>query len=228
MYWDKTEVNRKQLSGKILEGYGGTGKFKKIISKIIVFSTLAGAASFAQAAVFTDNFDNYPVALNWTPPAPSAWTVSNGTVDLIGFTDASSFDFLPGNGGYVDLDGSTGQSGLFSKSFSLLSGKNYALSFDLAGSQRGSTEIVDVNFGGILGNYSLNSSDGFSLRTLNFTPSSSGIYSISFQNHGGDNVGALLDNVTVAAVPEPETYVMMLMGLSMMGFISRRRNHKQT
>ncbi len=32
-----------------------------------------------------------------------------------------------------------------------------------------------------------------------------------------------LDNVTVAAVPEPETYVMMLAGLGLMGFMVRRK-----
>jgi hypothetical protein len=42
-----------------------------------------------------------------------------------------------------------------------------------------------------------------------------------------DGLGASLDNVvlsqSVAAVPEPETYGMMLAGLAMLGFVSRRR-----
>jgi uncharacterized protein YjbJ (UPF0337 family) len=214
---------RDQLIGKKHIEYSVAAKSKMNISKFLVTAILAGATSLAQATVFTDNFDNYPVELNWSSPAPSTWTVTNGTVDLIGFTDVASFDFLPGNGGYIDLDGSTGQAGLFSKSISLLSGTNYALTFDLAGSQRGSTEVVDVNFGGVLGNYSLNSADAFSLKTMSFTPNTSGIYTISFQNGGGDNVGALLDNVRVTAVPEPETYAMLLTGLGLMGFIARRR-----
>jgi hypothetical protein len=40
---------------------------------------------------------------------------------------------------------------------------------------------------------------------------------------GGDNVGALLDNVSVSAVPEPEIYAMLLAGLGLMGVMSRRR-----
>jgi hypothetical protein len=196
------------------------------ISQIVMLAFMTGTTMLAQAAV-VDNFDSYPVLLNWTPPVISGWTVTNGTVDLIGFTNnVHYFDFIPGNGGYVDLDGSTNQSGLLSHSFNLIGGTQYTLSFDLAGSHRGGTETVDVTFGGVLGNYFLNSNDDFSLKTLNFTPDSSGVYSISFQNQGGDNMGALLDNVSVTAVPEPEVYGMMLMGLGLMGFVARRRKNK--
>ncbi len=80
---------------------------------------------------------------NWTPPALSGWTVSGGTVDLIGVGGA---DLIPGNGSYVDLDGST-SSGLFSNNVNLIGGTTYTFSFDLAGSQRGSAETVNVNFG---------------------------------------------------------------------------------
>ena len=65
-------------------------------------------------------------------------------------------------------------------------------------------------------------SDGFSNHTLLFTPSVTGTYSLIFQNAGGDNVGALLDNVSVSAVPEPETYAMLLAGLGLLGFSIRR------
>jgi hypothetical protein len=32
-----------------------------------------------------------------------------------------------------------------------------------------------------------------------------------------------VDNVSVAAVPEPETYALMLAGLGALGFVARRR-----
>lgn len=39
-----------------------------------------------------------------------------------------------------------------------------------------------------------------------------------------DNTDALIDNVSVAAaVPEPETYAMLLAGLGLMGLVARRR-----
>ena len=41
-----------------------------------------------------------------------------------------------------------------------------------------------------------------------------------------DSYGGSLDNVSVTAVPEPETYAMMLAGLALMGTIARRRKNK--
>ena len=42
-----------------------------------------------------------------------------------------------------------------------------------------------------------------------------------FDENSGDNTGSI--RVRVTAVPEPETYAMMLAGLGMIGFMSRRR-----
>lgn len=182
---------------------------------VSVFSVSATAAT-----VFSDNFDTDALALNQTI-FNGGWVVSGGTVDLIG--NPGFFDFLPGNGRYVDLDGSSSQAGEFHKDLSLTAGLQYTLAFDLAGNQRGSVENVNVNFGSAVDNLTVNSSDGFSNHTLLFTPSTTGIYSLIFQNAGGDNVGALLDNVSVSAVPEPETYAMLLAGLGLLGFMAGRR-----
>lgn len=200
----------------------------KLKSALIVAAVASAFSVSAQAqTVFSDNFDIYsPLATNWPPQG--GWTVANGTVDLIG--PPNFYDFLPGNGNYIDLDGSTNASGLFSHDVILNGGTTYTLSFDLAGSQRGSstsTESVTVTFGDTVGLYSPLTFDPFTIRTLNFTPGSSGTYSFSFQNRGGDNIGALLDNVTVIAVPEPESYAMIMAGLGLMGFIVRRRKNGQ-
>jgi PEP-CTERM motif len=193
--------------------------FKQLaaITTLLLGSPLAYAAS----PLFSDNFDSYAaVQLNWTPPASSGWTASDGTVDLVG---AGGTDLIPGNGRYVDLDGSTTNSGLFSNFVNLVGGTTYTLSFDLAGSHRGSTEIVSVTFGSTTALYSVDSADTFSTFALNFIPVSNGLYGLAYLNVGGDNVGALLDNVSVSAIPEPETYAMLLAGMGLVGFISRRR-----
>ena len=196
-------------------------KFKQlaVVATLLLGSSLTHAAS----PIFSDDFNSYVAdQLNWTPTALSGWTVSpNGTVDLIGA--GGVLDFIPGNGSYVDLDGTTSSSGLFSNNVNLVGGTTYRLSFDLAGSHRESAETVNVNFGSTNASYSLNSADPFSTLTLNFTPASNGSYSFSYLNVGGDNVGALLDNVSVSAVPEPEIYAMLLAGLGLMGAMSRRR-----
>ena len=194
-----------------------------------VFSVSAQAAP-----VFSDNFDSYAAdQLNWIPPVLSGWTITNGSVDIIG--SGGSYDFLPGNGSYVDLDGGSAHSGHLSHTVSLLAGHTYTLSFDLAGSQRGTTEIVDVKFGTTVEHSTLLSNDGFSHHTMNFTPLISGSYSFDYQNNefgaligngDGNFIGALLDNVAVTSVPEPESYAMFMAGLGVMGFIARRRKNR--
>ena len=193
--------------------------------QLVVTAALALGSPLTQGAapIFSDNFDSYPAdQLNWAPSTSSGWTVSsNGTVDIIGI--GGIYDFIPGNGSYVDLDGTSSSSGLLSHNVNLAGDTNYVLSFDLAGSHRGSVETVNVNFGSTTASYSLNSADPFSTFKLNFAPSSDGPYSFSYQNMGGDNVGALLDNVSVLAVPESETYAMLLAGLGFTVFIARRK-----
>ncbi len=188
---------------------------KKLIAAAIL--ALSGAAR-ADVTVFTDNFDSNGLGLNATP---SGWSVSAGTVDIIG--NPGFFDFIPGSGRYIDLDGSTGNAGILAKSFLLTAGVQYTALFDMAGSHRGSAESVTANFGTTGAGYAVASAAGWTNHSLAFTPSVSGWYSLSFENAGNDNVGALLDNVSIQAVPEPETYAMMLAGLGLMGAIARRR-----
>lgn len=194
------------------------------LKQIAVVTTLLLGSSLTHAAspIFSDDFNSYVAdQFNWAPPVSSGWTVTDGAVDLIGIGGVD--DFIPGNGSYVDLDGTSSNSGLLSNNINLIGGTTYTLSFDLAGSQRGSTETVNFNFGSTAGSYSLGSADAFSTRTLSFTPGSDGSYSFSYLNASEDNVGVLLDNVSVSAVPEPETYAMLLAGLGLMGAMSRRR-----
>jgi len=194
------------------------------ISQVALLASLVFGSSFAQAApVFSDNFDSYSGQLNW--PGDGGWTVANGTVDLIPVN--GQFDFLPGNGNYVDLDGSTGAAGYFSNTVSLFAGNTYTLTFSLAGSNTSSTEteIVDVLFGDQADHLEIVHDAPFQTYSLSYTASHTGSFEFGFKNRvGGDNMGALLDNVAItAAVPEPDTSAMILAGLGLMGFVARRR-----
>ncbi|SFH60419.1 PEP-CTERM protein-sorting domain-containing protein [Nitrosospira sp. Nsp14] len=201
----------------------------KLRKTMVVAALLLGSSLTHAATIFSDNFDTYvPDQLNWGPPGSSGWTVTDGTVDLHGA--GGTYDVLPGNGSYVDLDGSSLDSGLFSNIVNLTGGTTYLLSFDLGGSQRGNRgETVHVSFGSATASYILNVTDPFSTYTLEFTPGSDGAYSLSYLNVGGDNRGAFLDNVSVSSgpvpassVPEPATYAMLLSGLGIMGLMARR------
>ena len=86
---------------------------RRMLGLLVVLVGLA-AGRVDAAVIFSDNFDgeNGGVgALNYAGFAN--FTVSNGSVDLIG---NGYFDYLPGNGLYIDLDGSTSDAGVLTES----------------------------------------------------------------------------------------------------------------
>lgn len=188
---------------------------------ISALAALGFCAASHALPVFADNFDADALQLNQTTFL-GGWTVTDGTVDLIGAPNF--YDLIPGNGRYVDLDGSSNDAGVFTKVLNLTGGVTYQASFDLAGNQRGGADdIVDVAFGATGASYTFAPADPLSGYLLAFTPGTTGSYSLSFANRGGDNYGALLDNVSVSAVPEPGTLALAMGGLLAVGFILRRR-----
>lgn len=189
-----------------------------------LFAALA-VMSFCAAShalpVFADDFDADALQLNQTAYL-GGWSVAGGSVDLIGA--GGSWDLIPGHGRYIDLDGSTSAAGVLTKVLNLTGGSTYRATFELAGNQRGyADDVVDVSFGATNGVYTLASADALLGHTLVFSPGASGSYALSFSNRGGDNVGGLLDRVSVTAVPEPAALALLSAGLFAVGFIARRR-----
>ena len=193
---------------------------------------LAGAAwsQTSYASVLSDNFDADSQTLNWT--GDSTFTVipnppvdGQSSVDLIG---TGFFDFYPGNGNYVDLDGSTGSgnnpAGVIQSNATFGAGQ-YSLTFDLGGNARGApAQTTTIQLGSFVDNITLNSGDALTLYTLNFTTNGG---NLSFTDQGpSDQQGNILDNVTLSATPLPATLPLFAGGLGMMGLIARRRKRK--
>lgn len=171
--------------------------------------TLLGLNTSQPAAAATLLEDNFDPENSGTPTLNyfglANWDVTDGSVDLIG---NGSFDFFPGNGLYLDLDGSTGNAGRVESktTFSFNPGDIVELKFNLAGSQRGDTNSVNVSLGSLFGEvFTLNSSDPFTTITRSFTVASATSAELVFDHFGGDNIGLLLDNVKLSVNPQTST-----------------------
>lgn len=147
--------------------------------------------------LFADNFNTDALKIDQTAFL-GGWRVSSGSVDLIG--SPNFYDLIPGHGRYVDLDGSTMQGGTLQKTLRLTGGVTYSVHFQLAGGRGAEpNEVVEVRFGSLSRSYQVAANADFSGYALHFTPPSTGNYPLSFKNQGGDNYGALLDEVSVVA-----------------------------
>lgn len=170
---------------------------------------------------------------------PHGFSVIDGTVDLIGRDgNQTLYDLLPGNGIYVDLDGSTNRAGTLSITFALPVDIGFVLGWELAGSQRGTTEKVNVSL--FLGDQMTHPVYGetFELRSDQTFMQMGGVsvpareagdtkFTLAFHNEGGDNIGALLGSLTSTLIfppiPEPSTYALMLIAGVCIGTVARRR-----
>lgn len=196
-------------------------------SLAIASTFLLAAVAPAQAAVvFSDNFNAETQGLNYNGFANFA--VTAGSVDLIG---TGFFDFYPGNGNYVDLDGSTaGDNPAGQITTNMIFGPGaYSLSFDLGGSTRGDTNTVLVQLGDFSSMLTLASA--VPLTTFSFTFNTAASGALSFANLGrSDSFGLILDNVEVSssAVPEPSSWGMLILGFAITGLALRRRRIRLT
>lgn len=194
------------------------------------FLALAAAAPAGASVVFLDDFSGYGSTQQLNAPdslfSPN-WTTTGGTVDYL--TSGGSFGYLcSGGGNCIDLDGSTGHAGLFATTKVFAEGV-YNLLFQMVGSGRGTDETVTISLGDLVKTFTIGSSEALSQASFgtdffNIHVGAGGSV-LSFQNSGGDNIGAILKTVVVetAAVPVPAAGGLMMLGLAGLAALRRRK-----
>ena len=204
---------------------------RKLSLGLLGIAALGFSTSMHAATLLSENFDELTDQLGVT--SAGAFSTINGTnVDIVG--PANGFAGLcasPESGSCIDLDGSGGNPIGQLRSNTQFAAGTYLLSFDLIGNGRGGTSTATVTFGNYDQAFSLaqtNTTAGIVTNQL-VTLTAPGYLLFSSTDPAGDQIGLVLDNVTVSSsvattvTPEPSSVLLLGTGLLGIAVIVRRR-----
>ena len=168
----------------------------------------------------------YTYGTGYSLPMPG-WTVT-GSVDIT----LTPSTWGPADTGTYALDLNGYDTGSIAQTFATTIGQKYDVSFaysrNVAGAPNPATAFVTA--GGSTLNISaandgsFGSSGAMLWKPAGFSFMASALQStLTFTSTVGGSGGVFLDSVSVTAVPEPESYALMLAGLSVVAFVARRR-----
>lgn len=156
------------------------------------------------------------------------WYVGSGSVDVV-----YSYWTNPIGSNSLHLSGNFGAS-VF-QSFATTVGQKYHVSFDLAGNPNGGSNVKTIMVQTSTETYQFpfdtsgKSNANMGWTTIGFDFMATGTRNtIQFVKREPLPYGPVIANVSVTAVPEPETYGMFLLGLGLMGAIAKSRRAKRT
>lgn len=213
--------------------------YKRIFTTLSVSAMLLSTIAHASTVVFYETFDSVQSTRSTTGPQnantspayfDNGWVIDNGSIDAIPQGDAG-LSCLGGTGGCVDMDGSTGNAGRMT-TMQFFGAGDYELSFFYSGNQRGgASDSFDVVFGDYLGDFNnIAVNQGWTNVVEMVTIGAGGSY-LSFEDFGSDNLGFMLDEITVtdlnsvSAVPVPAA--VWLFGSAIAGFAGFSRFKKK-
>jgi hypothetical protein len=200
-------------------------------SKFAAYAVMSFAlsAAFSQGAtagtILSENFDELTPALTVT--SVGAFSAINSTnVDVVDNTMGyGNLCAGPEASNCVDLGGTGGNANGILQSNTQFAAGQYLLSFDLVGSGRGQTDATTVNFGDYDEVFTLTSGDIANVANVLVTLPTPGYLTFSEDPlDGNGNIGNLLDNVSISAVPEP--FTLSIFGAGLAGATALRRRKK--
>jgi len=172
---------------------------------------------------------------NTVPPDPLPGWTATPNVNVVNGTFSSTNGNLAFEGTqYLDLVGQGGTGSIY-QDLTTSIGQTYTLTFayshNLFAPNEATSASASVAVGSLFGILMHNTGDTSNLdwRVYTNTFTASGTTTrLTFTNlTGGPNEGLLLDSVSVAAVPEPGTWAMMLLGFGAIGMAMRSRRRRQ-
>ena len=202
----------------------------KMAARLLAFSGVAAATLASGAASAA------PVIMDGSFEAPVTGSyVYNPTVDGVVFNAGSGVQHNGSAFGFANAPNGV-QTAFIQSSYTyigqitfalanLVVGQAYDIGFSGASRMDYTTNAFTVALNGAaLGSYNIASTAWQSFTTNSFVATAT-TASLSFTGSptttGDNDVG--LDNVTVAAVPEPAAWAMMILGMGAIGFAMRRR-----
>lgn len=206
-------------------------KKTKIASSLLISLVLGGTAQ-AQALVnggFELPSGTAYASLPGNSTVIAGWKTVNNGVEW--FNPSAYYGIGSANEGamVVDLANYVYTGGGIAQSFATVVGQTYNLSFSLGTHQlygRDGTAHFDVSVAGNSIGYDIvNASPviAWSPKSLSFLATNA-LTTLTFSNNQNPYLHfAYLDGVSVSAVPEPESYALLLAGLAMVGVLARRR-----
>ena len=197
--------------------------------KKIAFALAAVAAlpTAADAQVVNGSFEQGAepgtfITLGAGSTAITGWTVGGEGVDYIG-------TYFTASDGARSVDLSGNGPGSLTQILSTVTGQLYNVTFDLAGNGDGQPDTKTATVfatGGDTTTFSVAGSDRPDLDFTSFLYSfraTGASTSLTFASTTATAFGPVLDNVAIAAVPEPAAWALMIGGVGLVGGTLRRR-----
>jgi choice-of-anchor C domain-containing protein len=207
------------------------------VKTLLLAATTAALMAVPAGAVTIINGSFEQSTAATAPGAGGFRTLKNGNTGITGWkVRGTNIDYV---GSYwqaqdgsrsIDLNG-TGQGAIEQTLTGLSVGQTYEVSFWLAGNPDGgnATKVAVVSDGGAFSDvYDFNTTGhsrqnmGWERQTFRFVADAT-TARLTFSSAQKGAYGAALDNVGIAAVPEPATWALMILGFGAVGGAMRRR-----